>query len=58
LAKLPEFEQLWKDILYNPQVLSQRFAQDGGLSYLMKLPTRRRCLISRLTIDMERKVFT
>ena len=56
LAKLSEFEQLWKDIINNPQVLSPQFAQMGGLVHLMRQPTRRRCLISRLTIDMERKV--
>ena len=56
LAKLNEFEQLWRDIVSAPQVLSPQFAQMGGLIHLMRQPTRRRCLISRLTIDMERKV--
>jgi len=56
VAKLNEFEQLWRDIIHSPATLSAQFAQMGGLAYLMKQPTRRRCLISRLTIDMERKV--
>lgn len=25
VARIPEFEQLWKDILHNPQVLSSQF---------------------------------
>ena len=57
LAKISEFEQLWRDITTAPQLLSAQFAQLGGLPYLMRLPSRRRCLISRLTIDMERKVY-
>ena len=57
LSKINEFDQLWKDIINSPHVLSPQFAQLGGLIYLMKLPTRRRCLISRLTVDMERKMY-
>jgi integrator complex subunit 3 len=56
VAKLNEFEQLWRDMINSPATLSGQFAQMGGLTHLMKQPTRRRCLISRLTIDMERKV--
>jgi len=57
LAKINEFDQLWRDITQSPQVLSPQFAQLGGLSYMMRLPSRRRCLISRLTIEMERKIY-
>ena len=57
LAKLSEFEQLWRDIVLAPQVLSPQFAQMGGLAHLMRQSTRRRCLISRLTVDMERKIY-
>jgi hypothetical protein len=51
LSRLPEFEQLWRDMTCEwtrPQT---------GLMAIMRLPTRRRCLISRLTFDMERKIY-
>lgn len=38
VARIPEFEQLWKDIIHNPQVLSTQFTggygcgRGGGLS--------------------------
>ena len=57
LAKINEFNLLWKDIISSPQNLSPQFAQIGGLVHLLKLPTRKRCLISRLTVDMERKIY-
>lgn len=57
IARIPEFEALWKDIIQSPNLLSPHFAQLGGLLYLMRLPTKRRCLISRLTLDMERKIY-
>jgi integrator complex subunit 3 len=57
LSKISEFELLWKEIISSPQSISPQFSQLGGLIYLMKLPSRRRCLISRLTVDMERKIY-
>ena len=57
VARLPEFEAFWRDLTQSPATFSAQFAQVGGLSYILKLPTRRRCLISRLTYDMERKVY-
>jgi len=45
------------DIVEKPSTLSPHFAQLGGLLYLMRMPTKRRCLISRLTVDMERKIY-
>jgi integrator complex subunit 3 len=57
LSKIPEFELLWKDIINSPQTLSPQFGQHGGLNYLMRVPTRRRCLITRLTVEMERKIY-
>ena len=57
LAKISEFELLWKDIMCSPHLLSPQFAQQGGLIHLMRLPTRKRCIISRLTVDMERKMY-
>jgi integrator complex subunit 3 len=57
VAKIPEFEQLWKDMIQSPQSLSPQFAQYGGLLHILKTPTRKRCLISRLTVEMERKIY-
>ena len=57
LAKIPEFEQLWRDMLHSPQTLSLEFARYGGLLHLLKTTTRKRCLISRLTVEMERKIY-
>lgn len=30
VARIPEFEQLWKDIIHNPQVLSTQFTGGYG----------------------------
>lgn len=30
VARIPEFEQLWKDIIHNPQVLSAQFTGKAG----------------------------
>lgn len=57
LAKITEFEQFFNDLMHAPQMLSPHFAQLGGLLYLIRLQTKRRYLISRLTVDMERKIY-
>lgn len=57
VAKIPEFEALWKDIILNPNVLSPQFTQTGGLLNVFKMAPRRRCLVSRLTLEMERKIY-
>ena len=57
VSKIPEFDQFWKDMINSPSTLSAQFASAGGLSYILRSPTRRRFLISRLTPDMERKIF-
>lgn len=57
VGRIPEFEQLFRDIVQNPASISPHFAQFGGLLYLMRMSTKRRCLISRLTVDMERKIY-
>jgi hypothetical protein len=57
LSKIPEFELLWRDIINSPQSLSPQFAQMGGLMYILRTTTRKRCLISRLTPEMERKIY-
>lgn len=53
VARLPEFEALWRDITHNPTVLSPTF---GGILSLLQTRTSRRFLQSRLTPDMERKI--
>ena len=54
VAKLPEITELWRDILYMPKVLSPTFI---GLSQLMEKRTSRRFLQSRITPEMEKKLF-
>ncbi|NXH00863.1 INT3 protein, partial [Loxia leucoptera] len=53
VARIPEFEQLWKDILHNPQVLSPQFT---GVLQLLQSRTSRKFLACRLTPDMETKL--
>lgn len=53
VARIPEFEQLWQDILHNPKALSPTFT---GVSQMLQSRTSRRFLQSRLTPDMERKM--
>ncbi|XP_044262871.1 integrator complex subunit 3 homolog [Tribolium madens] len=53
VARIPEFEQLWKDILTAPRTLSPTFT---GVLQLLQARTSRRYLQSRLTPDMERKL--
>ncbi|XP_064474957.1 integrator complex subunit 3-like [Ornithodoros turicata] len=53
VARLPEFEKLWKDILHNPSSLSPTFT---GAQQLLTQRTSRRFLQCRLTPDMERKI--
>lgn len=54
VARIPEFEALWKDIYSNPTILSPNF--QGGILQLMQTRTSRRYILSRLTPDMERKI--
>ncbi|XP_020292373.1 integrator complex subunit 3 isoform X2 [Pseudomyrmex gracilis] len=53
VARIPEFELLWKDILLNPKSLCPNFS---GVLQLLQTRTSRRFLQSRLTPDMERKL--
>lgn len=53
VARIPEIEQLWKDILTNPKSLSVNFI---GILQLLQTRTSRRFLQSRLTPDMEKKL--
>lgn len=53
VARIPEFEQLWKDILTSPKSLCPSFS---GILQLLQSRTSRRFLQSRLTPEMERKL--
>ncbi|CAG9861044.1 unnamed protein product [Phyllotreta striolata] len=53
VARIPEFEQLWKDMLLTPKSLSPNFT---GILQLLQNRTSRRFLQSRLTPEMERKL--
>lgn len=53
VARITEFEALWKDMLNNPKSLSANFS---GVLQLLQTRTSRRFLQSRLTPDMERKL--
>lgn len=53
VARIPEFEQLWKDILLAPKSLSPTF---NGVLQLLQNRTSRRFLQSRLTPEMEKKL--
>lgn len=53
VARIPEFEQLWRDILLAPKALSSTFT---GILQLLQNRTSRRFLQSRLTPEMEKKL--
>lgn len=53
VARIPEFEQLWRDILTAPKSLTPAFT---GVLQLLQTRTSRRFLQSRLTPEMERKL--
>ena len=53
IARIPEIETVWKDILHNPKALSPSFT---GLVSLMQMRTSRRFLQSRITPEMEKKL--
>lgn len=53
VARLPEFESLWRDVMLNPAALCPQFT---GLQQLLVTRTSRKFLVSRLTPDMEAKL--
>ncbi|XP_052889487.1 integrator complex subunit 3 homolog isoform X2 [Anopheles moucheti] len=53
VGRLPEFDQLWKDMLYNPKSLCPSF---NGVWQLLQTRTSRRFLRGRITPDIERKI--
>ncbi|MGH0178636.1 UNVERIFIED_CONTAM: hypothetical protein FKN15_078053, partial [Acipenser sinensis] len=53
VARIPEMELLWRDLLHNPQALSPQFT---GILQLLTSRTSRKFLACRLTPDMETKL--
>lgn len=53
VARIPEFEKLWKDLYSIPTSFSPNFT---GIAQLLTMRTPRRFLQSRLTPDMEKKI--
>ncbi|XP_031696804.1 LOW QUALITY PROTEIN: integrator complex subunit 3-like [Anarrhichthys ocellatus] len=53
VARIPEMELVWKDLLHSPQVLSSQFT---GVLQLLTARTSRKFLACRLTPDMETKL--
>ncbi|KAI7878696.1 hypothetical protein K492DRAFT_208804 [Lichtheimia hyalospora FSU 10163] len=53
VSSIPEFQQLWHDLLHEPQKLSPMFK---GITTLLQTPTPREYLRCRLTPDMEHKL--
>ncbi|XP_030386762.1 integrator complex subunit 3 homolog isoform X2 [Scaptodrosophila lebanonensis] len=53
VARIPEFETLWRDILYNPKSLHPTF---NGIWHILQIRTSRRFLQCRLLPEMERKL--
>uniref|UniRef100_A0A182S6B2 SOSS complex subunit A homolog n=1 Tax=Anopheles maculatus TaxID=74869 RepID=A0A182S6B2_9DIPT len=53
VGRIPEFDQLWKDMLYNPKSLCPSF---NGVWQLLQTRTSRRFLRGRITPDIERKI--
>ncbi|KAF2364795.1 Integrator complex subunit 3 [Trinorchestia longiramus] len=53
VAKIPEIEAFWRDLLHNPGSLAPNFL---GVSQLMSTRTSRRFFVVRLTPEMERMI--
>ncbi len=53
VARIPEFERLWADVVNDPKSLHPTFA---GVTQLMHTRTSRRFLQSRITPEMEKKL--
>lgn len=53
VARIPEFDALWREIHANPAALCPTFT---GITHLMQTRTSRRFLQCRLTPEMERKL--
>ncbi|XP_066577386.1 integrator complex subunit 3 isoform X1 [Amia ocellicauda] len=57
VARIPEMEQLWRDLLHSPQTLSPQFTGESHcVLQLLTSRTSRKFLACRLTPDMETKL--
>jgi len=54
VSKIPEIAAIWHDIYENPKSLSPHLT---GVNQLLSMRTSRKYLQSRLTPDMEKKIF-
>ncbi|KAJ2443970.1 hypothetical protein GGF42_006464, partial [Coemansia sp. RSA 2424] len=54
-AKLPQFRDLWADLMHRPHVISPLLAQ-GGIEQLLRVPTPRVFLANRITFAMEARL--
>lgn len=53
VSRIPEFNQLWKDITMNPKTLAPTFT---GIFQMLKLRTSRHYIGNRITSEMESKL--
>ncbi|XP_066967974.1 integrator complex subunit 3 [Macrobrachium rosenbergii] len=53
VAKIPEIEALWRDMIHNPTTLCSSFT---GVLQLLQMRTSRRFFVVRLTPEMEKKM--
>lgn len=53
VARIPEFDSLWRDIMLNPTSINSQFT---GVEQLLRMRTSRKFLVSRLTPEMENKL--
>lgn len=53
VARLPEFQQLWKDILTNPKTLAPTFT---GIFQMLSIRTSRHFIGNRISPDIENKL--
>lgn len=53
IARIPEFNQLWKEILTNPKVLAPTFT---GIFQMLSIRTSRHFIGNRITPDIENKL--
>ncbi|CAL4137794.1 unnamed protein product, partial [Meganyctiphanes norvegica] len=53
VAKIPEIEAFWRDLIHNPTSLAPNFT---GLQQLLQSRTSRRFFVQRLTPEMEKKM--
>jgi len=53
VSRIPEIQEIWQDLFYNPKTLSPHMT---GVLQLLNMKTSRKYIQSRLTPDMEKKI--